>query len=296
MKWYKVAEDFNLSNNIRSIIENQMESADYSLGESRTLDIKDKNYLRKLAFSISNKIITYLHTENLKEFFPEIMGAFDDIMTTSQIAPAGDFKDHVTNTSDETPPENFHEGPGRYVRDEGYEGDATYYTPYREIVEQLKDIVMGQLRSANNPMFCGNPMMALNIFNLKKFAAGNYLDPKTRKTINTGIHNIISPEYKTMYFEQIPLQDIVDVLKNYNIIILQEDNTPWSGMLLGDEASGIFPLAYKTPIEPSVFLGTEDESEVDESNKQYEPIKNAELYLYWYKMESGRYEINSYIT
>lgn len=296
MMWYKVAENFDLSNEIRSIIENQMESADYSLGELKTLDIKDKNYLQKLAFSISNKIITYLHTENLKNFFPEIMGAFDDIIMESKIAGAGDFKDYVTEISGETPPENFHEGPGRYIRDEGYEGDAAYYTPYREIVEQLKDIVLGQLRNANNPMFCGNPMLANKEFNLNKFAAKNNLNSNIRKQINTDLYNLITPEHKTTYFEAIPLQDIFDILQNYNIVVLQEDNTIWSGLLLGDEASATFPIAYKSPIDPNLFIGEGNKDTSDDNLIQYDPIVNSELYLYWYKMESGRYEINTYIT
>ena len=84
-----------------------------------------------------------------------------------------------------------------------------------------------------------------------------------------------------MYFDAIPLQKIFDILKKYDIIALQEDKTPWDGFLMGRESSTTFPVAYEA---------SKDEDEF------YEPIGNAQLYLYWYRMEeSNRYEINSYM-
>jgi hypothetical protein len=67
---------------------------------------------------------------------------------------------------------------------------------------------------------------------------------------------------------------------------LQEDNTPWEGMLLGDNESVLIPLGVRR--RRSMGEGKYEEF--------YEPVKNAGLALSWYKMPSGRYEITVYIA
>jgi len=95
-----------------------------------------------------------------------------------------------------------------------------------------------------------------------------------RKRINAEFYKMV---YNT-YFDAIPLQDISDILNVYNIFLIQEDGLPWSGFLLGDSS--------QTQIDLAQYDGESD---------SYSWIKNANLQLQWYKMESGHYEINTYV-
>jgi len=67
--------------------------------------------------------------------------------------------------------------------------------------------------------------------------------------------------------------EIFEVLEINNVIAVQEDGTPWSGILCGDDGN------------TSIELKIDDKL-----------IDNAMLILQWHKMESGRYEINTYIS
>lgn len=106
------------------------------------------------------------------------------------------------------------------------------------------------------------------------------LNAGIKKKTNTAIRNLTTPKNKTAYFDKIPLQPVFDILKKFDIITLQEDNTPWDGFLTGRSATIDFDIA---PI-----------SSKDENNR-YTPYTNATLRFQWYKMPSGRYEITSYI-
>jgi len=105
-----------------------------------------------------------------------------------------------------------------------------------------------------------------------------------KKKINKELINLTTPKHKTQYFREIPLQDIFDILKKYSVISLQEDNTPWSGFLTGRSAQTYFNIA---PI---------DSEYKNNGYSMYTPYTNAKLALSWYKMESGNYEITTYIT
>jgi len=94
------------------------------------------------------------------------------------------------------------------------------------------------------------------------------IDTKVRKLINSELATFC----KT-YYDQIPLTEIFDILKKNNIIVIQEDGTPWSGFLMGNNSSTTFDL------------------KIDGKN-----IENSILSLSWYKMENGRFEINAYLS
>ena len=68
------------------------------------------------------------------------------------------------------------------------------------------------------------------------------LDAATRKILNSQLYDLVAPNYKTRYFNEIPLQDIIDILNVQGLNILQEDNTPWDGFLLGDDSSASFSI------------------------------------------------------
>ena len=100
-----------------------------------------------------------------------------------------------------------------------------------------------------------------------------------RNKINKELSNLTSPNNKTQYFNRIPLKDISDILKKYGVIMLQEDNTEWSGFLTGASVTTNFTLA---PID-------------SKSGEFYTPYTNTSLALQWHKMPSGKYEINCYM-
>ena len=100
-----------------------------------------------------------------------------------------------------------------------------------------------------------------------------------KKKMNNEIRKITTPKNKTVYFKAIPLQPIVDVLEKYGATILQEDNTEWDGFLLGAAGTINFIMA---PLD-------------SKEGMFYTPYSNTRLNLQWYKMQSGKYEINCYV-
>ncbi len=102
------------------------------------------------------------------------------------------------------------------------------------------------------------------------------LQSTVKRRINQQLHKI-----GTDYYKAIPLNMIFNILKSYNIIVLQEDNTEWSGMLVGNNEQVYFDLGN---------------AQTKNEKNQYIPYTNAMLALSYYKMSSGRYEIVSYIT
>jgi len=99
-----------------------------------------------------------------------------------------------------------------------------------------------------------------------------------KRNINNAIHNLGS------YHVQIPLQSIFNILKENNVIPIQEDGAYWSGMLIGGRECG--------------EEGTKDQvANIDLAinvNGQYLPCKNS-LNISWCKMPSGKYEIVCYV-
>ena len=112
-------------------------------------------------------------------------------------------------------------------------------------------------------------------------AEGNLtrLNAPMKKKINTQIRKEIPT-----YSPEIPLQDIEDILKNFGLLILQEDFTPWSGMLTGADAQATFEMAYF------------DSAYQRDDMTFYVPIENSGLLLSWYRMGSGKYEIVTYVA
>lgn len=53
---------------------------------------------------------------------------------------------------------------------------------------------------------------------------------------------------------------------------MQEDGEPWQGLLVGKEGNTTFPLV-----------------------RDKQPV-SSELVFQWYKMPSGKYEINAYLS
>ena len=70
------------------------------------------------------------------------------------------------------------------------------------------------------------------------------------------------------YHASIPLSTIFQICKNFDLDVVDEDGTPWSGVLCGDSGHALFKIAC---------------------------VRNV-VVLDWYKMPSGNYEITCYIS
>lgn len=125
-----------------------------------------------------------------------------------------------------------------------------------------------------------NPTLRTDLLPLLKQASGPRLDAGTKSKINRQLTDLTTPGHKTYYFDKIPLKDILAILNRYGVVMLQEDNTPWSGLLLGNDYEDNFILA------PASF----------EKPANYVPYQNAMLRMSWHKMPSGKYEIVAYVS
>lgn len=83
------------------------------------------------------------------------------------------------------------------------------------------------------------------------------------------------------YYSTIPLVNINSVLKENNLLLIQEDRTAFSGIFCGESSH--------TSIDIGVY-------EKNIENEFYEMVENASLQLSWYKMPSGNFEIVCYIS
>ncbi|MFA5999369.1 MAG: hypothetical protein WC783_00110 [Candidatus Paceibacterota bacterium] len=93
-----------------------------------------------------------------------------------------------------------------------------------------------------------------------------------RKKINRDLSSVNG------IFDYIPLSSISEVLKKYNIHVVQEDGTPWSGFI-------------SAPIDTQVNM------RFDLAMLTGEPLDNTSLQLYVYKFATTkRYEIVTYVS
>jgi hypothetical protein len=93
-----------------------------------------------------------------------------------------------------------------------------------------------------------------------------------------------------IYYDVIPMHSIIKELKRVDIVVLQEDNTEWSGMLMGRDSHTLFRLGNANLSSPAPWSA---------SVLIYPEYHNAGLALQWYRQDKrrdGKYEINGYIT
>jgi len=93
---------------------------------------------------------------------------------------------------------------------------------------------------------------------------------REKNKINRELGKVLKP----IYFDQIPLDDIFDVIRHNGYLVVDEEGNSWSGILCGREATVFFDL---------------------NNGLSKTPVPNAKLCLQWYKMQSGRYEITAYV-
>jgi len=103
---------------------------------------------------------------------------------------------------------------------------------------------------------------------------------REKRAVTAGLVELTTPGHRTRYFRAIPLKQIQQVLGLHGLKALQEDQTEFSGFFCGATGDAFLDLGYGDPDEDG----------------RYEIVKNACLALQWYKMESGRYEITTYLS
>ena len=104
------------------------------------------------------------------------------------------------------------------------------------------------------------------------------LSAAEKKKVNNLIHDATKG-----FHEKIPLQAIFDALTSIGVHAIQEDGTPWQGMLLGGAECGSPEAANQRVLFH--LVRTADGS----------PLNNG-VFLSWCKMSSGRYEVVSYLS
>jgi len=101
-----------------------------------------------------------------------------------------------------------------------------------------------------------------------------------RQSLNKAVNKAVSKNY----YDEIPLTDIDNALRSEGYLLLQEDNTAWSGFLTGDDSGSTFTIGK---LANKVKLHGKD---------TYSEVENSGLRMTWYKMSSGKYEIVKYVT
>ena len=109
------------------------------------------------------------------------------------------------------------------------------------------------------------------------------LSPKIKKKVNKALNSLTINKH----FDSIPLNDIKRILEQADIILLQEDGTPWSGFLLGDNATASIVVGDKNDVVKSYG---------DSIIAVYRPFTNTSLQLSWYRMPSGKFEVSVYLS
>ena len=139
--------------------------------------------------------------------------------------------------------------------------------PYYKKIKRISDILMYQ-----------PPEKSTEEVKEKELVTSEKVKRLIKKSINlnANIRKQINKQLQenfNKYFPSIPLTEVFEVLKNNNVVAVQEDGTPWSGFLCGDDGNASIELKFNDEL-----------------------IDNAMLILQWHKMESGRYEINTYVS
>ena len=104
------------------------------------------------------------------------------------------------------------------------------------------------------------------------------IKPAIKSKMNNEINSIVHG-----FHDKIPLSPIFAVLEKLGYQAVQEDGTPWSGMLVGGAECG--SEGSRNQVATIDLVRKEDNA----------PMNNA-LYLSWCKMPSGRYEVVCYVS
>jgi hypothetical protein len=156
---------------------------------------------------------------------------------------------------------------------------------YRNLLNSLQQVVKQQCNDLDN--------VKIGQILLKKLA---YLEDDdvmvdlTQRTvpIPKPVKNKIMRQFHAMgdHFVEIPLDEMENILAEHDIIMIQEDGTIWSGMLLGDKECGEEGAEHQ---RASIQLA------IKKDDGQYYPAKTW-LHMTWCRLSSGRMEVIKYVS
>lgn len=99
------------------------------------------------------------------------------------------------------------------------------------------------------------------------------LKPETLRALRTKLQEILKPGY----FPAVPLKEILQVVHSLSLELLDDDGFALVGVLaLGAQGKASYQLGYK-------------------QDGEYVPTSTW-LHTQWYRMPSGKFEINAYVS
>ena len=111
------------------------------------------------------------------------------------------------------------------------------------------------------------------------------------QTIARGVKSIVNRRLVDMlsgYFPNIPLGQIMELFSKHGLVMLQEDNTQWSGFFTGADGHATIDVASSS--------SAHEMQQGKNVYTAYVPFTNTMLDITWHKMESGRYEVVAYLS
>lgn len=97
-----------------------------------------------------------------------------------------------------------------------------------------------------------------------------------RKKLSRAVHACV----KEVFYDGVPIGPIDDALRANGCLLVQEDGTPWSGFLCGDQGRAMLDIASLDSCE----------------NGMYKAYDNVAIVLMWERFPSMRYEITAYVS
>lgn len=107
-------------------------------------------------------------------------------------------------------------------------------------------------------------------------ASGNHLDPGTRRAVNSELVAV-----GRNYYPTIPIDLISQILEKNNLVLLQEDGTPFRGILTGNEGHDKFDIGFKNS---------------SEAEGVFSLIDNSWLIMSWSRSDTGKYNVTAYLS
>jgi hypothetical protein len=107
------------------------------------------------------------------------------------------------------------------------------------------------------------------------------------KLLNASLHKRINKPY----YQFIPIGAIEEALEENGFAMVNEDATPFEAIFCGGDSRTTLPFAVKSSYDPEMF-----KSGGKSFPGYHAVVENSFVILSWHKMDSGKYEINVYVS
>lgn len=168
------------------------------------------------------------------------------------------------------------EKPIRLVLKQTAKNNITKKIAKNKIAKKIIITAPQTIKKAQNTFQNNDPQMP----NFRVDLSGRGTSILSKSKINKALHGLGN------YFKEIPLNEITEILKNNEVILLQEDGTPWSGFVMSGGECG---SEKANKVNPFTFdLGVK-------KNNNY-LVANNKLIMSVCTMPSGKLEVIMYIS